>query len=163
MVLFFFLMFTRGNIRTTETLNIQSFVFLDTMLSHDVNIIIPRNRAEPQRCGPTQKSKDLGRRLRLPAWWERSRLRRCSENHSKTMENMKMVPLYWLLSGVRARRDDTNGLPLDVRHLLHPTIFPRQIQTICVLVVEKNFSQSKTLNNVKSYSIESFCKQLALA
>ena len=86
-----------------------------------------------------------------------------SENHSKTMENMKMVPLYWLLSGVRARRDDTNGLPLDVRHLLHPTIFPRQIQTICVLVVEKNFSQSKTLNNVKSYSIESFCKQLALA
>ena len=49
------------------------------------------------------------------------------------MENMKMVPLYWFLSGVRARRDDTNGLPLDVRHLLHPTIFPRQIQTICVL------------------------------
>ena len=49
----------------------------------------------------------------------------------KTIENMEMVPLYWLLSGVRARRDNTNGLPLVVRHLL-PTIFPKQIA--CLLL-----------------------------
>ena len=51
----------------------------------------------------------------------------------KTIENMEMVPLYWLLSGVRARRDNTNGLPLDVRHLL-PTIFPKQIA--CLLLTQ---------------------------